>query len=89
MSEIENLCSDTVDRILIVDDQTFNIEALNIILKLVFHLDVDKICDKAFNGMEAIDRVMDDVKMNQSKGRNMSSYKVIFMDCSMPMMDGY
>ena len=34
-------------RILIVDDQSYNIDALLIILGLVLKLDVDNICDKA------------------------------------------
>lgn len=39
--------------------------------------------DQAFNGQEALDTVKD---MHLNKNIN---YGVIFMDCSMPIMNGY
>ena len=36
--------------ILIVDDQSYNIKALEIILRTRFGLDVDNICQRAFHG---------------------------------------
>ena len=45
-------------RILIVDDQGFNIDAIMVILKYsVRVIDVKKICDKAFDGKQALDLV--------------------------------
>lgn len=41
-------------RILIVDDEQFNIDALKIILKYKVGIDSDKICDQAKNGIEAL-----------------------------------
>jgi hypothetical protein len=37
-------------KILIIDDQTSNIDALLIILGFVIKIDVDKVCDKAIGG---------------------------------------
>ena len=71
-------------RILIVDDQGFNIDALMIILKFSIGLDSDTICEKALNGIEALDKVILDVSQN-----NYCSYELILMDCNMPFMDGY
>ena len=45
------------------------------------------ICDKALNGMEALEIVKKDVlKINKGKS---CSYDLILMDCNMPIMDGY
>ena len=73
-------------RILIVDDQSFNIEALFIILKYSVGLDSQSLCDKSFNGQEALQKVVDNVELNEGKFCN---YDLIFMDCNMPFMDGY
>ena len=51
-------------RILIVDDQSYNIDALLIILGLVLKLDVDNICDKAQSGEEAIEMVNKSITAN-------------------------
>ena len=42
------------------------------------------ILDQASNGQEALDIVRDKLSINSS-----NSYGLIFMDCSMPIMDGY
>jgi hypothetical protein len=44
-------------KILLVDDQSFNIDALLIILGMVLNLDVDNICVKATSGEEALQLV--------------------------------
>ena len=41
-------------KILIVDDQIFNIEALKIIMNYIYEVDTDLICEHAFNGLETI-----------------------------------
>ena len=45
------------------------------------------ICDKAMNGLEALEMVKKNVlEINNGKA---SSYDLILMDCNMPFMDGY
>ena len=73
-------------KILIVDDQVFNLDALIIILGMVLKIDVEKVCVKANSGEDALKKVMLDVNEN---GQEFSSYSLILMDCNMPFMDGY
>ena len=51
-------------KILLVDDYSFNVEALLIILGIVLKLDVDRICDAANSGQAAIDMVVSNVRSN-------------------------
>jgi len=74
---------------LIVDDQPFNTDSLKIIMKIKYRLNVDEICDVAYNGLEALEAVEKDFKINKEKNRNYTSYKLILMDLQMPFMDGY
>jgi len=73
-------------RILIVDDQTFNINALKIILENVFKLDTKSLCSIAKNGQEAVDQV---IKSTEHFAGRKCGYALIFMDCNMPVLDGY
>jgi PleD family two-component response regulator len=45
-------------RILIVDDQSFNIEAVKIILKYHIGLDSKAYCEEALNGSDALSMIM-------------------------------
>jgi CheY-like chemotaxis protein len=64
-------------KILIVDDSGFNIfTAKGMISK---HYFVE--CDEAINGEKAIETI--------KKCSNDNFYKAIFMDCNMPVMDGF
>ena len=70
-------------RILIVDDEPFNIVGLKIILKKAAgNTQLVDLIDSAKSGLEAIDLV----KQASWRGH---MYSLIFMDCSMPVMDGY
>eukprot|EP00347_Sterkiella_histriomuscorum_P013549 403364289 len=76
--------------ILIVDDNIFNVVTLQAILQMQFgHLS-----DKASNGQEAVQKVIE--KYNDSKEKigscscvKVCQYKIIFMDCNMPVLDGF
>ena len=72
-------------KILIVDDQTFNIEALKIILKYKLRIDTAFCCDYAYDGLEALKKVINDADLSKKT----SSYCLILMDCNMPHLDGY
>jgi CheY-like chemotaxis protein len=49
-------------KILIVDDIGFNIQALQIILKYFVKISVEVVIEKAFNGLEALEMVKNDVE---------------------------
>jgi CheY-like chemotaxis protein len=70
-------------RILIVDDYDYNIHALKSVLHFTCKVDVT-IIDMAFNGREALDKIKANVKRF---GR--CTYDIVFMDCHMPILDGY
>lgn len=53
-------------------------------MKSAVNLDVDKICEVAKNGKEALQKVKDTTERN-----GFCSYSLILMDCNMPHMDGY
>ena len=72
---------------MIVDDQPFNLMTLKEIMKAKFGLANE--IDQATNGQEALDLVKADTQKNKAQCMNYSSYKLIIMDCQMPIMDGY
>ena len=68
--------------LLVIDDDSFNILAMENILgamSLTFNY--------GFNGEEAISLVAN--RVNNPCGENCLFYKVILMDCTMPIMDGF
>ena len=73
-------------KILLVDDEQYNIDALKIILKYHCNVDSDSICDSVFDGKQALEAVQRNVESNQGI---FCEYELIFMDFNMPIMDGY
>ena len=70
--------------ILLVDDQKYNLEALLIILE--YHVELNpKICRTAFDGNQALDAVIQNVKTNNNEK---CDFRLILMDVNMPFMDG-
>jgi len=70
---------------LIVDDQGYNIKALQVILASM-KVDVDVVCAKAFNGQQAVDLV----KSSLGHFKQLQcGFSLILMDCNMPIKDGY
>ena len=69
-------------KVLIVDDDAFNLTALEQILS---RLRIS--CDWAFNGREAIDKI--EARQYNRCCDSCQQYKVIFLDCNMPILDGY
>ena len=77
------------NRILIVDDEPFNLYGLENVLKLAitrcgFSTEIiDKLVDQASNGKEAVSMVK---SLYREKGQ---LYGLIITDLSMPVLDGY
>ena len=69
-------------KVLVVDDDIFNITALEMMLSKLGYS-----CDTAYNGEQAIEKVME--RHAESREKRSNQYKVIFMDWSMPIMDGF
>ena len=69
-------------RILVVDDEPFNLLALKQMVKLSLFKDLYKLIDTADNGKDCIKKI-------KAARANNISYSLIFMDLSMPVMDGY
>jgi CheY-like chemotaxis protein len=67
--------------LLVVDDEEFNVMASQKMFK-----NLGYISDKAYNGQECIDLIVQKGKSNCKCGRNY--YKIIFLDIVMPIMDG-
>ena len=69
-------------KVLIVDDDPFNLTALDQILK---RLQIP--CHWAFNGKEAIEKIK--ARQHNRCGASCKQYKIMFLDCNMPIMDGF
>jgi CheY-like chemotaxis protein len=72
-----------------VDDQSFNIDALYIILKYKIGINTQQVCDYCFDGLEAMKIIEKDVEENKNKSLKKIKYDLILIDCNMPFMDGY
>jgi len=69
------------EQILIVDDNSFNLIPLELILETNFGLK----CDQATNGLIAYEKVKENLKKKCCN----QNYKLILMDLNMPVMDGF
>ena len=72
-------------KILIVDDQSFNIDASLIILNHAVGINTEAECSIAYNGKEAVKMVQESYYANNCR----NGYELILMDCNMPFLDGY
>ena len=54
-------------------------------IKLKFKIDVVTVC----GGQESIDEVNKKITSEAQKVGSVNAFKIIFMDCSMPVMDGF
>lgn len=60
---------------MIVDDEPFNTMGMQVILKRCGFKNIELITDVAFNGQDALDKVMQGVQSGNY------TYGLIFMDC--------
>ena len=75
--------------VLIVDDEPYNILGLTVQLSQMGFPQLNTLIDKAFNGDEALQMVKKSFTNKTNKGEQQYLYGLIFMDCSMPIVDGY
>lgn len=68
---------------MIVDDEPYNHLALTIIIKQSGYENILQLIDKANDGLQALELVKSGFQKKEY------SYGLIFMDCSMPIMNGY
>ena len=78
--EEEEKCKGDCPQILIVDDAQSNIFVLKGLLKIL-----NLKADEAMNGLQALEKVKAATLYRKCCG----NYTLIFMDCNMPIMDGY
>jgi len=69
----------------LVDDEPFNILGMKLILNMIGVKNIKKIIEIAHNGMEALNCV----KTAHYDDDDEYCYGLIFMDLSMPIMNGY
>ena len=77
---IDNQTPRRKTKILIVDDEPFNIMACKYILKATGLENIEKICDTALNGKIAVDMV--------KEHKDECYYDLILMDQNMPVLNG-
>ena len=68
---------------MIVDDEPYNLLGLQIVIQQTGFKNIEQLLDKANNGQQALDLVKIAFQKKEF------SYGLIFMDCSMPIMNGY
>ena len=82
LKSLQNI--DVERRILIVDDEPYNLMGNRIILNSADTSGcIDQFIDQAVNGLEAVKAV------KNAAADGTFQYGLILMDCSMPIMDGY
>ena len=82
--QIQKSNLDLTSKILIADDEVFNIEAMKGMLKI---LGLPKMKERVvccFNGEEMVDKIKEAFQQDDPQ-----RYSLILTDCSMPIMDGY
>lgn len=78
--QIQTYCK--CPKVLLVDDDPFNLTALE---QILHRLKIP--CHWAFNGKEAIQKV--ETRQHHRCCASCKQYKVMFLDCNMPILDGF
>ena len=69
-----------------MDDNEFNVYTLKALLEVCGYKPA---VDIAHNGQQAVETVMGKKRSEGCTDSNCLTYRVIFMDCNMPIMDGF
>ena len=72
-----------IKRILIVDDEPYNVLGMQVNLKQMNIKGLSRLIDRSYNGIEALEKV----KTGLCSGSHI--YGLILTDISMPLMDGF
>ena len=70
-------------RILVVDDEPYNVLSMQLTMSRLGIKDICRLVDRAYNGLEALKKVKD----SYLSGSHI--YGLILTDISMPIMDGF
>ena len=73
----------SIKRILVVDDEPYNVLSMQLILNQMKIKGLSKVVDRAYNGMDAFNKVKTGLE------RATHIYGLILTDISMPVMDGF
>lgn len=74
-------------KILVVDDQVFNIDTMKEMMSFM-GIDAFENVEEAMNGEQALQKIIEGGRTPKT-GAIEQPYKLILMDCNMPVMDGY
>ena len=70
-------------RILVIDDEPFNVISMQLSLSRLGIKGLGNLVDRAYNGLEGVKKVKDSLASGKQ------TYGLVFTDISMPVMDGY
>lgn len=76
-------------KILIVDDDPFNLFALRSLFAMLKLEGCDNRIEIGYNGMEAVEKIKKNLIEAQNSGEEDCSIGLIITDCNMPVMDGF
>ena len=83
MKSAAGKCIPSLKRILIIDDEPFNVIGMQLLLNNLGIKGLGSSVDRAYNGLEGFNKV----KHSFMEGKHI--YGLIITDISMPVMDGY
>lgn len=91
IEEEEKLCvCSGSPQVLVVDDNIFNIMAVKTLIQSDADFEIE--CDQALNGrlaLEAVEKREALVAEGCRCGKGKANYRLVLMDCNMPVMDGF
>ena len=91
IQEIQSVLRPVEKRIMIVDDEPFNLQSLKVVIqqsvkRLGMNKDIlNRLIDEASDGQEALNLMIKRCTSHEHR----AEYSLIFMDCQMPVMNGY